>query len=486
MTSAPAAANGQPQLRFFDRIGIPYPLRWGFLGVLLFMIGVGMESNFLTPHLVERMGQPENSISYIITMYSLAVLIGSYLSGALSDLWGPRRVMMLGFGIFVVFHAAFLLTIDTKSLFLAGLMYFMRGFGMPLFSFAFLVWINRVAVTSKASTAIGWFYVMFTGGLPTLGSLVSVIAIPILAGKHERLIGEEWTLWAAYILVALGGISVFAGCRDKAGSQHLKHEQGTMQILTGGLRLAFSNGKVMQGFWVRMINTAPQFAMFVFMPWVINEHYGWGPSGWLVMTVVFGAGNIGFNAFWGAIGDKFGWVFTVRWFGITASMISLLLWWYLPSWLPAGAPWAFYVTLAAGVLYGICLAGFVPLGAIITANAPAHRGAAMAMYTTAAGGATFLGTAVVSIVGGIASAMGLDQMGQDTWIVWVLVGMYALAWIMIGHLRTDQDDPVKRQAIKDADTQALAIQAANDQRTTIQTADGEDHSLSDFVEGREK
>lgn len=469
MASAANAPVDASQLRFFDRIGIPHPLRWGFLGVLLFMIGVGMESNFLTPHLVERMGKPESSIALIITIYSLAVLIGSYLSGALSDLWGPRRVMMIGFAIWVVFHAGFLLTIDTKSLWLAGFMYFMRGFGMPLFSFSFLVWINRVAVTSKASTAIGWFYVMFTGGLPTLGSLVSVIAIPLLSGGHERLVGEGATLWFAYVLVALGGLSVFLGCRDKAGSEHIRHEQPAGRIISGGLRLAFSNRKVMQGFWVRMINTAPQFAMFVFMPWAINEHYQWGPSGWLIMTVVFGAGNIGFNAFWGAIGDKYGWVFTVRWFGITASMITLALWWYLPMWLPSGTNWAFYVVLVAGVLYGICLAGFVPLGAIITAHVPDKRGAAMAMYTTAAGGATFLGSGVVWIVQSVCGAFGMSQFNQDTVVVWTLVAMYGLAWIMVGNLRSDQDDPVKRAKIKEMDTQALAVVAANEQRTTIQT-----------------
>ena len=29
---------------FLDRIGIPHPLRWGFLGVLVFMTGNGVES----------------------------------------------------------------------------------------------------------------------------------------------------------------------------------------------------------------------------------------------------------------------------------------------------------------------------------------------------------------------------------------------------------------------------------------------------------
>ncbi|MDQ6947179.1 MAG: MFS transporter, partial [Actinomycetota bacterium] len=34
-----------------DRIGIPRPLVWGFVGCLLFMIGDGVESGFLSPYM---------------------------------------------------------------------------------------------------------------------------------------------------------------------------------------------------------------------------------------------------------------------------------------------------------------------------------------------------------------------------------------------------------------------------------------------------
>lgn len=73
---------------FLDRIGIPHSLRWGFLGVLVFMTGNGTESNFISPHIEAVLGSPEATVATIITGYSLAVLIGSYLSGALADLWG--------------------------------------------------------------------------------------------------------------------------------------------------------------------------------------------------------------------------------------------------------------------------------------------------------------------------------------------------------------------------------------------------------------
>lgn len=167
---------------FLDRIGIPHSLRWGFLGVLVFMTGNGTESNFISPHIEAVLGSPEATVATIITGYSLAVLVASYLSGALADLWGPRRVMTLGVAVWVVFEVLFLLSLQIGSLPLVAATYFLRGFGYPLFAFAFLVWINVVTPYSRNGVAVGWFYVMFTGGLPTLGSLFALGMIPAFGG----------------------------------------------------------------------------------------------------------------------------------------------------------------------------------------------------------------------------------------------------------------------------------------------------------------
>ena len=162
---------------------------------------------------------------------------------------------------------------------------------------------------------------------------------------------------------------------------------------------------------------------------VIAETLGWGQSRWLLMTSVIFAGNILFNAAFGALGDRVGWTTTVRWFGIVGSAIGLLLWWYVPHWVPAGSDWGFVVSVIAGTVFGILLAGFVPLGAIMPALAPDHKGAAMAMYTTAAGGATFLGSFVVAVV---------RPWGGNVGVVWAFVVLYALAFLMTFALKVEQ------------------------------------------------
>ncbi|PZF64893.1 arabinose ABC transporter permease [Curtobacterium sp. MCPF17_047] len=406
-----------------DRLGIPSPLAAGLLGVLVTMTGVGVESNFVTPHLVTVLGSPETTVATIVTAASLATLVGSYLSGALSDLVGPRRVMALGMVVWVVFELLFLGGLQLGSVPITAVAYTLRGFGHPLFAFAFLVWVNVTAPAERRGAAVGWFSVAFTGGLPTLGSLVALGAIPVLGGG---VVGETGAMTASIVLVAAGWALAHFGVHLPS-ERIAPREERAGRVLTSGLRLTVTRPQVLMGFLVRLINTAPEFGMFIVLPVVIAEDRGWGQGRWLLMTVCVYATNVLVNAFFGWVGDRIGWVRTVRWFGVVGSAIGLLAWWYVPQLVPAGSDWGYVLAVVAGCSFGCSLAGFVPMGAIMPALAPRHRGAAMAMYTTAAGGAAFLGTGVVAAV----FALG----GDGAAVTWTFVGLYACAFVMVGRLR---------------------------------------------------
>ncbi|HZZ48839.1 MAG TPA: RbtT/DalT/CsbX family MFS transporter [Pseudonocardia sp.] len=419
-----------------DRIGIPHVLRWGFLAVLIFMAGNGTESNFIAPHLQAVLHSPEKTASYIIGMYGVAVLVGAYLSGALADLWGPRRVMALGAAVWIVFEVLFLGALAIENLPLVVLTYFGRGFGFPLFAFGFLVWVNITTPVKRNGKAVGWFYVMFTGGLPTLGSLFALGMIPAFGGGTR---GETGAMTASIGLVVLGFLVARFGVRDERGLSRIAPEGETsLEVITAGVRLTLHNPKILMGFLVRLINTAPEFGMFVILPVVIGNELGWGQSRWLTMTFFVYATNILVNALFGAIGDKWGWRRTVQWFGVLGSALGLLTWWYVAHLVPPGSTWGYWVTVAAGCLFGCLLAGFVPMGAIMPALAPEHKGAAIAMYTTAAGGAAFLGGGVVAVVLGV----GLGNVG----VVWAFVVLYAIAFVMCGQLKVPQDERGARAA----------------------------------------
>src|SRR5699024_5366758 len=255
----PCVDPGGAQETFLDRLGFPHVLRWGFRGVLVFMTGNGVESNFVTPHIADAFGGGDDMINLaatIISMYSLAVLVGSYLAGALSDLWGPRRVMALGFAVWVVFEIAFLLALETDSAFLVGAAYFFRGFGFPLFAFAFLVWINAVVDKRRNGAAVGWFYVMFTGGLPTLGSLVAVFMIPSFGGGFS---GQKWTMIASTVIVAIGFCIAWFGVKERLGSIRLAPKaRSAGAVISSGRRLSFTNRRIAMGFLPRLITPRPE------------------------------------------------------------------------------------------------------------------------------------------------------------------------------------------------------------------------------------
>src|SRR5690606_20814343 len=271
----------------------PHPLRWGFLGVLVFMTGNGVETNFVSPHMANVFGGGDDMINVaatIITFSSLASLVGSYLAGALSDLWGPRRVMLLGLVVWLVFQAAFLGALPTESIPLVAATYFFRGFGFPLFAFSFLVWINTVVNKERNGAAVGWFYVMFTGGMPTIGSLVAIVLIPGLGGG---LAGERWTMIASTAIVIAGFLIARLGVREEHGDMRpAPAGESATRVILSGVTLAATNRRVLMGFLTRLINTAPQFGMFIILPTVIADTLGWGQSRWLLMTSVIFAGNI--------------------------------------------------------------------------------------------------------------------------------------------------------------------------------------------------
>src|SRR3954468_1149866 len=120
---------------WLDRIGIPKSLAWGFVGLLLFMIGDGVEAGFLPPYL-GTFDFSTRAVSLIFTSYGFCAAIAGWLSGALSDVWGPRRVIVIGLVVWASFHILFLVTAIPAGSYTAMLMtYGLRGFGYPLFAF---------------------------------------------------------------------------------------------------------------------------------------------------------------------------------------------------------------------------------------------------------------------------------------------------------------------------------------------------------------
>lgn len=399
-----------PPRPLLTRLGIPRTLAWGYLGLLLFMIGDGVESGYLSPYLLDE-GVTPSRVGLLFTVYGVAAALAAWLSGALCDLWGPRRVMWAGLGIWAAFQLVFLLAalpLGSYPLMLLG--YGLRGLGYPLFAYGFLVWIAAVAPRARLGTAMGWFWFAFTGGLPTLGSLVAGGLIPR--------IGAYATLWAALALVAAGGLTALLLVRDAHGARRARDAgAGALATLTGSVTILWRNPRVGVGAVVRTINTASQFGFFVILPVYFTRTVGFRLAEWLQLLSAMFAANIVANLLCGVIGDRLGWRRTIAWFGGAGCTVSTLLLFYVPT---AAGP-DFPLALLVAVLYGATLAGYVPISALMPSLEPRHKGQALAALNLGAGASTFVGPAVVTLFAGPLGVAG---------VVWVFAGMYAVSCVL--------------------------------------------------------
>jgi MFS family permease len=385
--------------RFVERLGIYPPLFWGFVAVFIFMIGDGVEISRLPGYLVDQGGLDGGQASLITgTVYGLGVLIASWFSGTLSSIWGPQRVMQLGAAIWVVLEIIFLLfAINSGSLFFVGLVYGIRGFAYPLFAFGFLVWIQTVTPVDKRGSGAGWFWFAFTGGLPTIGALVAAASAPF--------IGVYLTFWVGLALVAIGGVIGAFFVREAQGLEPIADEHveepRSYKRLFEGIDILWKDPRTTMGLVVRLVNTSPQYGFFFFMPFAFVAATAEGPyEGFmngaqysLLVSLVYAA-NIGANLFFGVFGDRFGWRRTVMWFGCIGCAITVPLWFF--GSLLTGS---YLVSIVLGMIFGVFLAGFVPLSALMPSMVERrYKGAALAILNTGAGGAAFVGVFIATVL----------------------------------------------------------------------------------------
>lgn len=412
------ATTAKPGSPLLERLGMYPPLAWGFVAVLLLMCACGVESGFLSAHLAGK-GISESAVALVFTVYGATAAFASWLSGALSDLWGPKRVMLAGLIIWVVFHAGFLsLGVAANSYPLMLLFYGVRGLGYPLFSYGFLVWITVATPARNLGTSLGWFWFAFAAGFPTLGSLIATYTIP-LAGQYQ-------TLWWAMVFVAAAGLALFL-TREPIGSRRLAPEgENPIKTLLSSATIAWQIPKIGIGGIVRTINTAAQLGFLVFMPVWCTSTLGFTLSQWLRVLTMLSVTNVIFNLLFGIIGDKFGWRRTVTLFGgFGCAATTLALYYSL-----RGGPGNYALAIIAGMFYGATLSAYTPLGAIMAALAPGRKGAAMAILNLGAGASAWVGPAIVGLF--------LPSLGVGG-VMWIFAILYAISAVLTMAMKVQED-----------------------------------------------
>ncbi|HGM6667678.1 TPA: MFS transporter [Serratia marcescens] len=391
------------------RIGLSPKLLLGYAGVLVFMMGEGLEQGWLSPYLIGK-GLSIQESALLFSVYGFAAAIAAWFSGVLAEIFTARRVMLAGLLLFLFGSVCFLtFGLPSNNLAIMVPTYALRGLGYPLFAYGFLVWVAYEAPPERLGSAVGIFWFVYSGGLSVLGVLYSSIMLPYL--------GEIHTLWSALIFVVLGAVIALMLNRDDGAAQSGNREKASLGYVLKGITIAFENPKIGLGGIVRTINTSAAYGFVVFMPMYMMD-MGFTRTHWLQMYAALWTVNIIFNLIFGVISDGLGWRNVVMWFGCVGCALTTLMFYYVPQFLGAN----YLLTVCAAGLFGACLAAFVPLSAIMPSLAPDNKGAAMSILNLGAGLSTFVGPAVVGLFIGSLGTVG---------VIWIFTGLYLFSGVLM-------------------------------------------------------
>jgi polyol permease family len=413
--------NGE--IAMLDKIGIPKSLSWGFLGVMLFMMGDGLEAGWLSPFLIES-GLTIQQSAAIFTVYGISIALSSWFSGVCLDVFGPKRTMSMGLLFYVIGTAGFIsFGFETMNYPIMLLTYFIKGFGYPLFVYSFLTWVIYRTPQKKLSSAVGWFWFAYCAGMMVLGAWYSSYAIQYL--------GYVNTLWTSIFWVCIGTFFALVLNKDKFEKKQINSTKEKVQELLKGITILKSNPRVAAGGVVRIINSLGAYGFPVFLPMHMAEH-GIETTVWLQLWGTIFIGNIIFNLVFGVVGDKFGWKNTIIWFGGVGCAVFTLLLYYTPV-LTNGN---LIVTSIVGFIWGAMLAAYVPIGALVPSVAGEDKGAAMSILNFAAGLSTFVAPAIAMIFIGSIGAEG---------VVWIFAVLYLASSVITKFIRVPEEEEMRKE-----------------------------------------
>ncbi|HIH6983723.1 TPA: RbtT/DalT/CsbX family MFS transporter [Enterobacter hormaechei] len=410
-------------------LGLPLNLLWGYLAIAVFMTGDGFELAFLS-HYIKSLGFTPAEASFAFTLYGLAAALSAWISGVVAEIITPQKTMLIGFVLWCVFHVLFLVFgLGQANYALMLLFYGIRGLAYPLFLYAFIVVIIHNVRSDKSSSALGWYWAVYSVGIGVAGSYIPSFTIPQ--------IGEMGTLWLALAFCLAGGIIAMVSLRSVKTPTHM-HNLSTREKfaeLGRAATLLYTNRSILLSSMVRIINTLSLFGFAVIMPMMFVDELGFTTSEWLQVWAVFFFTTIFSNVFWGVVAEKMGWMRVVRWFGCIGMALSSLAFYYIPQHFGHN----FAMALVPAIALGIFVAAFVPMAAVFPALEPRHKGAAISVYNLSAGLSNFLAPAIAVVLLPWFSTLG---------VVIAYTALYVVAFILCPFIRVEQPGFVRQETCK--------------------------------------
>lgn len=382
--------------------GMPKKLVFGYIALAVFMAGDGFDLTFLSRYLVVDHGFSSTQAGLVFTVYGLVVAVSAWTTGVLAETFGAKRLMLLGGVLWILLHVLFL-SVGLHSPGAAIFTYGARGVAYPLFMYSFVVLIAQSVDPARLASAMGWFWAAFSVGLGSLGAFIPTLTIPAL--------GELGTLWLAPVMVGAGTLlCLFLVPRAPESedlSEKLTGKERTRELLRGITIL----GEVPQISWAVVIRILCNLTLYGFpmmMPLYLtgqleNSEPWFSQGQWMSLWAIMNTITIVTNILWGRLGDRYGWMRQMRWFGFLGMAVATFAFGFFPQFFGGN----YGAMLLAVVLFAGSVTAFVPMGAIFPALAPEHRGAAISAHNLASGLTTFIGPGIATLFLPIIGSLGV-------------------------------------------------------------------------------
>lgn len=397
------------------KLGIPSALVWGYIGVILFMLGSCIENSWLSSYLV-NIGISKTETGTIFSLYGIFVAIVSWLSGIFVQIFGVRKVMLSGVIIFLVSSIPLVLWAIPSGNFMAiAITYMLRGMAYPLFVYSFLVWVTYRSTNEIMGRATSWFWVCFNLGITIVGPSFAATLIPS--------IGEINVIWVGIAIALAGTFCSLVLNRDQLILP--KTGKSITNEISEGFLIMFKRPRLGMGMLVKAINNIAQFGFIIIMPiFLINQ--GFTLTQWASIWGLTYIINSFANVLFGYIGDKCGWRKTIVYIGGPLTGISCLMLYYTSTLFPG----QYGLLLLSFSVYAIGLGAFGPISALLPALAPDKKAVAVSVLNLGSGLSNFIGPAIVSLL--------FEPFGVKV-VLYVFAILYFVASFLAFFLRTPEE-----------------------------------------------
>ena len=391
----------------------PINLRLVFILGLLSAIGPFAIDMYLPalPQIGASLQAPVSAVQASLTAFFLALGLGQPLFGSLSDLWGRKRPLYLGLGIFVLASVGCALAQDIQTL---VVLRFVQGLGAAAGMAIPRAVVRDLHTGHEAARMMSLLMLVFS---------VSPILAPLAGSAVIALGGWRLVFWCVTAAAVIGMLAMVRGMPETRGpaargDSSVADSLKAYAVLLRDwhyLGLVFIGATAMAGFFVYLAGS----------PFVLINHYGLTTTQYSVAFALNAIAFIGAAQLTGPLGKRYGLVPVVKAAATGSGIVMLCL---LGYYLLGGDQLAVLLTL-----YFMCSA---LMGLVI----PTASVLALEEHGAIAGTASALLGTLQMLTGAVAmQIVGLFSTGKPLPMV---VGMatgalcgVALTWITLGGRR---------------------------------------------------